>query len=244
MTMPILRGSAGSGRLRDASRRPSACSRFFSWSSASCLAPRPLGSMSRADDLVLALRLVDAEPAAREDVLPVLELELERPGRRFEHHGPQLRARVLQREVDVAGRPQPAVGDLALDPHIRPRRLEQQPDLRRQFRRRCRRAAPAATRPRRPRAPSSSSNGRSKRLGIVSCAPRARRAPAGTSPGVRSRAPGRCCSSASMTTACRRGLPAAGSMRAGRPVTNRSSTPARSMPMIESCGPVMPASVM
>ena len=37
-----------------------------------------LGLDVRADDLVLALRLVDAEPAAREDVLPVFELELER----------------------------------------------------------------------------------------------------------------------------------------------------------------------
>ncbi len=46
VTMPILRGSEGSGRLRAASRRPSACRRFFSWSSASCLAPTPLGSMS------------------------------------------------------------------------------------------------------------------------------------------------------------------------------------------------------
>ena len=30
VTMPILRGSAGSGRLRAASNSPSACSRFFS----------------------------------------------------------------------------------------------------------------------------------------------------------------------------------------------------------------------
>jgi hypothetical protein len=46
VTMPILRGSAGSGRLRDASSRPSACRRRLSWSSASCRAPSPLGSIS------------------------------------------------------------------------------------------------------------------------------------------------------------------------------------------------------
>jgi hypothetical protein len=30
VTMPILRGSAGSGRLRASSKSPSSCSRFFS----------------------------------------------------------------------------------------------------------------------------------------------------------------------------------------------------------------------
>ena len=45
VTIPIFRGSAGSGRLRAASNRPSACSFFFSCSNASCSAPSPCGSM-------------------------------------------------------------------------------------------------------------------------------------------------------------------------------------------------------
>ena len=44
VTMPILRGSAGSGRLRAGSNSPSACSFFFNCSKASCSAPSPCGS--------------------------------------------------------------------------------------------------------------------------------------------------------------------------------------------------------
>ncbi len=95
----------------------------------------PLGSMSLADDLVLALRLVDAEAAARDDVQAVLELELQRTAAAdLNMTASQLRAGVLQREVDVAGVPQPAVGDLALDPDVRPCRLEQRADRGRQLR--------------------------------------------------------------------------------------------------------------
>ena len=39
-----------------------------------------------ADDLILALGVVDAHAAARDDVLAVLDLELEEPRRRAEHH--------------------------------------------------------------------------------------------------------------------------------------------------------------
>ena len=50
-------------------------------------------------------------------------------------------------------------------------------------------------------------------------------------------------SSASMTTPFSRGLPVAGSNRDGMPLRKRASEGSFSMPMIESCGPVMPASV-
>ncbi len=50
-------------------------------------------------------------------------------------------------------------------------------------------------------------------------------------------------SSALMTTPLRRALPVAGSNRDGMALRKRPSDPLMSMPMIESCGPVMPASV-
>ena len=50
-------------------------------------------------------------------------------------------------------------------------------------------------------------------------------------------------SSASTITPFSRGFPVAGSNFAGSPVRKRDSAGSRSMPMIESCGPVMPASV-
>ena len=103
--MPMRRGSAGSGRLRAASNSPSAASRFFSCSKASCSAPRPLRLHVLADELILALGVVDAEPAARDDVQAVLGLELQLAQRRAEHHALDLRAGVLQREVEVAGAP-------------------------------------------------------------------------------------------------------------------------------------------
>ena len=49
-----------------------------------------------ADDLVLALRLVDAEPAARDDVQAVLGLEPQVADRRAEHDRLDLRAAVLR----------------------------------------------------------------------------------------------------------------------------------------------------
>src|SRR5262249_3252411 len=51
-------------------------------------------------------------------------------------------------------------------------------------------------------------------------------------------------SSASITTPFSRGLPVAGSNRDGIPLRKRASAGSRSIPMIESCGPVMPTSVM
>ena len=134
VTMPILRGRAGSGRLREAAKSPSACSFFFNCSNASCSAPRPRGWRCSHCELVLALRLVDAEPPAGDDVQAVLEAEAQIAHRRAEHHRLDLRAVVLEREVGVAGVPDAAVGDLTFDPDVAEARLEGPADRRGQFR--------------------------------------------------------------------------------------------------------------
>src|SRR3954471_4174436 len=71
-----------------------------------------------ADDLVFALRVVDADAAAGDDAQTVLRLEFQVADRRAEHHGLDLRATVLQREVQMASVPQPAVRDFPLDPDV------------------------------------------------------------------------------------------------------------------------------
>ncbi len=81
-----------------------------------------------ADELILAFGVVDPEPAARDHVLAVFQLEFQVADGRPEHDGLNLRARVLQREIDVTGVPRPAVGDLPLDPEIAEARLEQLAD--------------------------------------------------------------------------------------------------------------------
>ena len=78
-----------------------------------------------AEQLILALRLVDAEPAARDHAQPVFGLELQVAHGGAIHHRLDLRAAILEREVEVAGVPQPAVGDLSLDPQIAETGLEQ-----------------------------------------------------------------------------------------------------------------------
>jgi hypothetical protein len=59
-----------------------------------------------AYELILALRFVEAEPRACDDVQAVLRGEPQVPARRSEHDGLDLCAAVLQREVTMArGRP-------------------------------------------------------------------------------------------------------------------------------------------
>ena len=76
----------------------------------------PLRLEVLADELIFALGLVDRDAAARDDVQAVVRLELQVAQRRAEHHALDLRAGVLQREVQVAGVPDAAVRELALDP--------------------------------------------------------------------------------------------------------------------------------
>src|SRR4029077_17817230 len=71
-----------------------------------------------ADELVFAFRLVHRELAARNDTKTVAGLELQIAQRRPEHEPAQLRRRVLQWEVQMAGVPDVAVRQLALDPDL------------------------------------------------------------------------------------------------------------------------------
>src|SRR5690606_9597038 len=87
-----------------------------------------------ADDLIFALRVVDAESPAREHVLAVLRPEREIPHGRAEHHRLDLRAAILEREVEVTGVPVAAVRDLAFDPDLGKARFEKVADRCRQFR--------------------------------------------------------------------------------------------------------------
>ena len=83
-----------------------------------------------ADQLILALRLVHRNPAARDDAQAVHRLELEVAQRRPEHEPAQLAGGVLQGEIQVAGVPDPAIRQLTLHPHFEELGLDEiaQPD--------------------------------------------------------------------------------------------------------------------
>ena len=77
-----------------------------------------------ADDLILALRVVDGDAPARHHAEAVFDLEAQIADVRAEHHRFDLRAGVLQREVDVSGLGDEAVRDLTLDPDLEESLLE------------------------------------------------------------------------------------------------------------------------
>ena len=78
-----------------------------------------------ADELVLALRLVEGHPSPDEHREAVLHGEAEPPGLAREQHGADARVGVLEREVEVAaGRPA-EVGDLAAHVQRREPALEE-----------------------------------------------------------------------------------------------------------------------
>ena len=66
VTMPILRGSAGSGRLRAASNSPSCLQPLLQLVERELQRAEPVRLEVLADELVFALRLVDRELAARD----------------------------------------------------------------------------------------------------------------------------------------------------------------------------------
>jgi hypothetical protein len=68
------------------------------------------------DDLVLAPGLVDAEPAAADDLEPVLEVEGDLPRGKAEHDPPELAPGILQGEIEVPRGVTVEVRDLPLDP--------------------------------------------------------------------------------------------------------------------------------
>ncbi len=71
-----------------------------------------------AYELIFPFRLVHAQPAPRDDLQAVLDLEPEISVRGPEHHGLDLRAAVLEGEIDVPRVPDTAVGDLSFDPEL------------------------------------------------------------------------------------------------------------------------------
>src|SRR5437763_7433596 len=85
-----------------------------------------------ADKLIFALRFIDRNLAARDDARAVGRFEFEVPQRGLEHEAAQLRAIVLQREVQMTGVPHAAVGQFTFDPHLEQLGFEQSADLDRQ----------------------------------------------------------------------------------------------------------------
>ena len=115
---PMERGKAGSGRLRAASKRPSASRRALSWSKASWKGAGAAGLEGFGDELELAAGLVDGDAAACQDGEAVLRAEAEEQGLAAEEHDRKLGVAIFEREIDVAGGRGPAVGDLAFDPDV------------------------------------------------------------------------------------------------------------------------------
>ena len=70
VTMPMRRGSTGSGRLRAVSNRPSGLQLALELLERGLERAEPLWLHRVDDDLILALHLVDAEAAARETCMP------------------------------------------------------------------------------------------------------------------------------------------------------------------------------
>ena len=85
----------------------------------------PLGLHVLANELVLTLRLVDGDAAARDNGQTIGGLEFQIAKRGPEDDGAHLRAGVFQREVQMAGVPDAAVRELALHPHFHELGFEQ-----------------------------------------------------------------------------------------------------------------------
>ena len=65
------------------------------------------------DQLILPAHLIDRDIALQEDLLPVRQQRARLAGGVAKTHAAQLRARVLEREINVAGRLRAQIGDLA-----------------------------------------------------------------------------------------------------------------------------------
>src|SRR6187551_2244702 len=86
-----------------------------------------------ADDLILALDVVHADSATRDDAHAVLRTELQNAGLSAKNDRANLRLIVLEREVNVPRTPGAAVGNFAFDSKAVKRRLEDGFDPGRQF---------------------------------------------------------------------------------------------------------------
>ncbi len=118
VTIPIFCGSAGRARLRAGVEQPLFLEPLLQLIECELLRPEPVRLEMLADELVLALRLVHRNPSARDDPHTINRLELQIPQRRSEHEAAQLGGSVLQREIQMARRPDFAIGELALDPDL------------------------------------------------------------------------------------------------------------------------------
>ena len=119
VTMPILRGKAGSGRLRDArTGPPRGASSSIARTRAAVRQGRAAGRARTGADIRPSAHRRQA-PAC-DDVEPVLERELEVANRRTEHHATNLRCFILQREVGDG----PCSRPCSWRSHPRPRRRQ------------------------------------------------------------------------------------------------------------------------
>ena len=78
-----------------------------------------------ADQLVFALRFIHRDASARDHPQAVGRFEFQVSERRAEDYGAHLSGGILQREVHLAGVPDVAIGELALDPDFDEFGLEQ-----------------------------------------------------------------------------------------------------------------------
>jgi len=84
------------------------------------------------DQLILAAHLIDRDIALQDDLLPVRQQRARPAGGVAKTHAAQLRARVLEREINVPGSLRAQIADLAAHPDRADALLQQPPDLRRQ----------------------------------------------------------------------------------------------------------------
>ena len=172
VTTPMRRGSTGSSRLRAGVEQAVRLEPPLELVERGLQRAQPVRLERVDDELILALDLVHADASARDDAHPVLGRELQAQHARAEHHRANLRLVVLEREVDVAGAPLLAVGDLALDGDEAELRFDRGLDPGRELADREHRATPRA---------GGSSNG-SSRHSLMTCGAAPRRAPAPPDP--------------------------------------------------------------
>ena len=79
VTMPILRGRAGNGRFRRLIEKPLCRQTLLQLIEGELQRAETFGLEVLADDLILALRVVHADPPARDDPQSILRLEAQQP---------------------------------------------------------------------------------------------------------------------------------------------------------------------
>ena len=134
VTMPILRGSAGSGAFARRVEQPFRLQPLLQLLERELQRAETLRLEVLADELIFALRLVHRDASARDDAQAVRRLELQIAERRAENDAADLRRAVLQREIQMPGVPDAAVRELALDPDFEQTRIRAGRELARSVR--------------------------------------------------------------------------------------------------------------